>query len=151
MVKLLTERGHKFSTSAEREIVRSIKKMLCYVAIDFDREMAKAASNSDIERTHELPNGNVLTVGNECFRLHEMLFKPHIDSMEYDGIDKALLDSIIKCDIDVRKDLYTNIVLSQGIKVFPRLSERIEKEVTTLAPPTMKVKVVAPDERKYAV
>jgi actin len=151
MVKLLTERGHEFSTSAEREIVRSIKETLCYVALDFEEEMAKAASSSDIERTYELPDGNVLTVGNERFRCPEMLFKSHFDGMECDGIDKALFDSIMKCDIDVRKDLYSNIVLSGGTTMFPGIAERIEKEVTALAPPTMKVKVIAPEERKYAV
>jgi actin len=149
MVKLLTERGHEFSTSAEKEIVRSIKESLCYVALDFDEEMAKAASSSDIERTYELPDGNVLTVGNERFRCPEMLFKPHFDGREYDGIDKTLFDSIMKCDIDVRKDLYANIVLSGGTTMFPGIAERIEKEVTALAPPTMKVNAVAPDERQY--
>jgi actin len=57
----------------------------------------------------------------------------------------------MKCDIDVRKDLYANIVLSGGTTMFPGIAERIEKEMIALAPPTMKIKVVAPEERKYAV
>jgi actin len=71
--------------------------------------------------------------------------------MEYDGVDKTLFTSIMKCDIDVRKDLYANIVLSGGTTMFPGIAERIEKEMIALAPPTMKIKVVAPEERKYAV
>ncbi|KAH0792308.1 actin [Histomonas meleagridis] len=55
------------------------------------------------------------------------------------------------CDIDVRKDLYANIVLSGGTTMFKGLPERMEKEMVRLAPPTMKIKVVAPPERKYAV
>jgi actin len=94
--------------------------------------MAKAVSNSDIERTYEPPDGNVLTVENERFHCHKMLSKPHINNMEYDGIDKTLFDSIITCDVDVRKDLYANIVLSGGATVFQGLSERIEKELTAL-------------------
>jgi actin len=117
-----------------REIVRSIKENLCCVAINFDEETVKAASNSDIERTYEPPDGNVLTVGNERFHRHEMFSKPHIINMEYDGIDKTLFNSIIKCDIDVRKNNYANIVLSKGTTMFPGLSERIEKEVTALLP-----------------
>lgn len=53
--------------------------------------------------------------------------------------------------MDVRKDLYSNIVLSGGTTMFEGLLERIEKEITNLAPQSIKVKVVAPPERKYAV
>jgi len=57
----------------------------------------------------------------------------------------------MKCDIDVRKDLYSNIVLSGGTTMFTGIAERLSKEVTALAPSTMKIKVVAPPERKFSV
>jgi actin len=151
LVQLLMERGYTLNTKSQKEIVRDIKEKLCYVALDFDAEMEKAATSSEINRTYELPDGNVITVGNERFRCPEMLFKPYFDGMEYDGIDKTLFDSIMKCDIDVRKDLYANIVLSGGTTMYEGLADRLNKEITALAPPTMKVKIVAPPERKYAV
>jgi len=71
--------------------------------------------------------------------------------MEFPGIHELTYKSIMKCDIDVRKDLYGNIVMSGGTTMFPGIPERLSKEVTALAPSTMKIKVVAPPERKFSV
>ena len=150
MTKLLTERGYKYYTTAEKEIVRDIKEKLCYVALDFDAEMEKAENFTKINKTYELPDDDAITIGNERFRCPEMLFRPYFNGMEYDGIDRALFDSIMKCDIDIRKDLFSNIVLSGGTSMFEGLADRLCKEITVYTPPKMKVKIVAPPERKYA-
>ena len=57
----------------------------------------------------------------------------------------------MRCDVDIRRDLYANIVLSGGTTMFPGIADRMTKELTSLAPSTMKIKVVAPPERKYSV
>uniref|UniRef100_A0A8B9JA76 Actin alpha 1, skeletal muscle n=1 Tax=Astyanax mexicanus TaxID=7994 RepID=A0A8B9JA76_ASTMX len=58
---------------------------------------------------------------------------------------------IMKCDIDIRKDLYANNVLSGGTTMYPGIADRMQKEITALAPSTMKIKIIAPPERKYSV
>jgi len=151
MAKLLQLRGHSFVTSAEREIVRDIKEKLCYVARDFDEEMAVATSSSTLEQQYELPDGVTITVGSERFQCPEALFKPSVIGLEAQGVHDLTFTSINKCDIDVRKDLYSNVVLSGGTTMYEGLPDRMTKELTTLAPASMKIKVVAPPERKYSV
>ncbi|KMZ73568.1 Actin-11 [Zostera marina] len=151
LMKILTETGYTFTTSAEREIVRDMKEKLAYIALDYEKEMESSTTSSEMEKGYELPDGQMITVSAERFRCPEVLFQPSLVGMESSGIHETTYNSIMKCDVDIRKDLYGNVVLSGGSTMFPGIADRMSKEITALAPSSMKIKVVAPPERKYSV
>merc|ERR1712029_370105 len=67
------------------------------------------------------------------------------------GVHETTYNSIMKCDVDIRKDLYANTVMSGGTTMCPGIADRMQKEITSLAPSTIKIKIIAPPERKYSV
>jgi actin-related protein len=71
--------------------------------------------------------------------------------MGFASVHETTFNSIMQCDADIQRDLSANIVLSGGTTMLPGFCERMQEEMTSLAPSTMKIKVIAPPERKYAV
>ena len=149
--RILKDRGYNFETSAEKEVVREMKETLCFVATDFNEEMKQSAKSNTHDTTYQLPDGTKCTIGNETFRCPELLFQPQLMEKELPGIDQLVYDSIMKVDVDIRKELYSNIILSGGSTMFNNMGNRITEAVRALAPASMRVNVLASPERKYSV
>jgi actin, other eukaryote len=90
-------------------------------------------------------------IGSQRFKAPETLFQPSKLQKEESGLHEQTFQSIMKCDLDIRKDLYGNIVLSGGNMMFVGMQERLFKEVAALAPSAVKIRVIDPPERKLSV
>lgn len=151
LIQLLMERGYGFTTSAEREIVRDMKERLCYVALDYEVEKAAGVRTNIIERSYELPDGQVIYIGSERFRAPEILFKPSLTGLEASGIHETTYSSIVHCDVDLRRELLGNIVLSGGSTLLSNIHERLQMEIARMTPASVRVRIIAPPQRKYSV
>ncbi|KAH3848535.1 hypothetical protein DPMN_090902 [Dreissena polymorpha] len=60
-------------------------------------------------------------------------------------------NNIISEDFYIHKDLYANTFLSGGITMFPSIAKWMQKEITSLAPSTMKINIISSSERNFFV
>ncbi|PWZ45648.1 Actin-2 [Zea mays] len=129
-----------------RIMFETFSVLAMYVAIQADLSLYASGCTTDIvldsvEKSYELPDGQVITIGTERFRCPEVLFQPSFIGMKAPGIHETTYNSIMKCDVDIRKNLYGNIVFSGGSTMFPGITDRMSKEITTLTPSSMKIKM----------
>ncbi|KAJ3015370.1 UNVERIFIED_CONTAM: hypothetical protein HDU68_012759 [Siphonaria sp. JEL0065] len=136
-----------WGSSAEKEVARVVKESCCYIAANPGRE-----EKDSVGRFEEfvLPDGNIVKLGAERFRAPEILFNPDLIGSESPGIHQIVVDAINKADMDLRKSLFTNIVLSGGTTLMKGFPDRLLSEVKKLALKDVKIKISAPPERKYS-
>ena len=145
--KLLDEIGIQFTSSVD---VGDIKEKTCFVALDFEKAMKESERDSTHNVVYELPDGKSITVGSQGFKAAEILFNPSLIGKECSSIHELAFDSLMKCDVDLRRDLYQNICLSGGTSMMKGFPERFTKQLISLVPSTANVKVIAPTERKFS-
>lgn len=59
----------------------------------------------------------------------EQLFQPKENGTDGKGIHNYTFDSIMKCDPDIKKELFRNIVMAGGSTMFKGMQKRMKKEI----------------------
>jgi centractin len=150
---LLRRGGHAFTTTAELEVVRQIKEQCCVVAFN-PAEQEKQQTNTQLAAKHQysLPDGTSLEIGPEAFRAPEILFRPDLVGSEYRGVHDCLVTAVMRSDLDLRRVLFSQMVLSGGSTLFPGFGDRLLNDVRkhSLTPRDTKIRIAAPPERIYS-
>lgn len=83
----------------------------------------------------------------ERTRAPEILFSPDKIGLDSINIPQLLINSINKTDIDLRKKLYSEIVLAGGTSLITNLPDRLLLECRKITPKDIKIKLFASKER----
>ncbi|KAJ8543374.1 hypothetical protein K7X08_005897 [Anisodus acutangulus] len=124
------------------------------------------SSYSNIPTSYELPDGQTIEVGADRFKIPDILFNPSlvqtIPGMEsfaetaasLRGLPQMVIESINKCNVDIRRELFSSILLAGGTASMQQLKERLEKDLLEESPQAARVKVLASGnatERRFSV
>ncbi|OMJ90253.1 hypothetical protein SteCoe_7457 [Stentor coeruleus] len=145
LYKLLINKGYYLDNI---KIVRKIKEKICYISLDYNKEINKNIEN--ILEKYELPDGRSLSIGDERFKATEWVFQPRNFGFDIDGVDEMVYKSIMKCNDDVRRVLFGNVVITGGSTMISGFGERFSKEICNKATGNMRVKVISLPERSFS-
>ena len=151
LMKILTENGLPFITTAEKEIAKDIKEKCAYITLDFENERPGPIPSIP-EKKYILSDGNEITLKTERFRCTEALFQPHLIGLEAtSGIHEIVGNCCNKStDITIRKELFDNILLAGGNTMFSGFSERLKKELQAIIHPSFNINIIQPPDRQYS-
>jgi len=129
LVKLLTLRGYVFHKTSDFDIVREIKEKLCFISADIDLDRRIANETTTYVVPYTLPDGRVIRISGERFEAAEVLFQPQQLGIEGKGLSELVFDTVMRADINLRRDFFNAVVVSGGTTMFPGLSTRIYNDL----------------------
>ncbi|KAJ1611146.1 BRG1/brm-associated factor 53A like actin [Cryptosporidium canis] len=155
--------SNSYIECGKREVLRSIKESICRCA---EHEEAAKSSSAIATSTYELPDGTLIDsepVGirvPECLLNPEMIINdpdlPPVNTNGFPGLCTAISNTILACDVDIRRDLMGAVILTGGTSVIPGLADRVSKSLAEddkLSGGGPKLKIISPNstiERKFS-
>jgi actin-related protein len=147
LIRLLLARGCTFPCILNKAVMDDLKEKVCFVTLEQERDVHKR--EQEFPRQYKLPDGNVIHIGDHLFHVPDVLFAPDRLGIHDPGLSKMVCSSIMKCDMDIQKNLFAEIVLSGGSTLFPGLEERLMKELEMLVPIGIPINITASPDRCF--
>ena len=132
LIRLLQRKGYSFNSSADFEFVRYLKEKYCFISNDIERDRKLERETTYYNSFHLLPDETRIHISDEKFEAPEILFSPYLIGSDVNGIPEMMFKSINNCPIDLRKNLYGNLILSGATTLFPGFATRLELEMKKL-------------------
>ena len=139
--EILKKMGYFFETSAEKQIIKEIKEKYCWAIPSNVPEIEKKFNELE---NHFLPDGNVIKLGIERIYPAEILYKPDIIGLECPGFHEMIFNSMNNVDIELRKTLCENILLSGGNTAIKGTQNKVFSEINNLINQNVKIKIHSP-------
>ncbi|XWS28257.1 hypothetical protein CRYUN_Cryun25bG0051000 [Craigia yunnanensis] len=148
---------------SQRVIASDIKECVCRAP---DTPYDESAYSNIPMTPYELPDGQTIEIGADRFKAPDVLFNPSLAqtipgmyniaeiSPSVRGLPQMVIESINRCDVDIRKELFGSILLAGGTASMQQLKERLEKDLLEESPQAARVKVLASGnatERRFSV
>lgn len=132
-------------------LARDLKEHVCRVLSEAPKS-EPAPLVPTIE--YELPDGQILRMGQHRFSIPELMFNPDPVVMKFPGVmglHDAISKSTLACEADIRRDLLSNIILTGGSSVIPGLQDRLLTELgESTLPVGCKARISAASEAERA-
>eukprot|EP01084_Bolivina_argentea_P234574 394914_1 len=130
LMNILNERGYSFQTLSEQEVIKDYKEKCAYIAGNYADELEK---NGSSKNSFELPDGQMITFGNELFEAPEIIFNPKLINYDIDGISVMVIKSVNSCDKSLWKDMMRNVVLCGGNTMFNGIDKRLKNDIAQIS------------------
>ena len=114
------------------ELARSMKETMCYVALDYKKELHDAPTSKTLKKDFKLPDGKVISLDTLRFECPEILFNPKTLDPKFDGgVGVNTVSTIYKSDVDIRTSTIQNVCCTGGCSLFKGFDARIKKSLTS--------------------
>ena len=135
--------------SLSEPVIEEIKKAQAYIALDYQKELKAFEEGTCDPVFYDLPDGTKVRLGSELIKSTELVFNPRINGLKELGIADMVYESAQKLELEKRKDLFNNIILSGGNTKLQNFTKRLAREITFRVPGGFKVKMQAGNDRQF--